>query len=543
MARCVVVPMTSSSAFDALAARFIEAQLSWHPVEATYLGVAGHDRDLPDLSAAGFERRVAERRDWQARIAALSTEVLSPDEQIDRELLLSALAREESHAGFEAWRRSPEAYVKVADGILALFLMPASDEAARMAAVLARLAQIPAILEQGVANLHPDSASRLLVARELRAARANAQFLGDLLPGIVEDSSFRWKLERAGGEASKAYTRFVQFLEHLLPRANGDFAFGEERYAQVLSRAELLATTPAELQMRASAVFDALESELGGGSPAARDAASAGPGGRAATECPQDPEEMLAAYTAATEKARRFIYERGIASPAEGEICLVEPAPLAWRETLSVACYVAPPLFGESRTGRFMVPWPTQGATPADTEDLLMGNSYSDIPTTAVHEAYPGHHWHLMTAAKARPLRKLLSSTYFVEGWALYAEKVMDMHGFFDSAGRDGYLRARRFRAVRVEVDTGLHCGGLAPDEAVRIMQEKAGLPHAVARAEVARYCAWPTQASAYLTGALAIGELAERWSSTGRSERDFHDSLAATGALPVPLAGRAVGL
>ncbi len=120
------------------------------------------------------------------------------------------------------------------------------------------------------------------------------------------------------------------------------------------------------------------------------------------------------------------------------------------------------------------MPWPPQGASPEEIADLLAGNSYADIPTTAVHEAYPGHHWHFMTAAGARLLRKLRASTYFVEGWALYAEKVMDEHGFFDPLGRSGYLRARRFRAVRVEVDCGLYCGGLLPQDAIRIMQEKA---------------------------------------------------------------------
>ena len=68
-----------------------------------------------------------------------------------------------------------------------------------------------------------------------------------------------------------------------------------------------------------------------------------------------------------------------------------------------------------------------------------------------------------------------------------------------------GQLEARLFRAARIVVDTSLHTGEMSVDEAVVFMHEKALVPMPTARSEVARYCAWPTQASAYLTGAMAI--------------------------------------
>jgi uncharacterized protein (DUF885 family) len=75
-------------------------------------------------------------------------------------------------------------------------------------------------------------------------------------------------------------------------------------------------------------------------------------------------------------------------------------------------------------------------------------------------------------------------------------------------------------------------------DEAVDFMRTKANLPEPTAHAEVARYCAWPTQASAYLTGCLEILRIRQHYlAEPGSSLREFHDRLAASGALPIALA------
>ncbi|MFI5262236.1 MAG: DUF885 family protein, partial [Candidatus Limnocylindrales bacterium] len=114
------------------------------------------------------------------------------------------------------------------------------------------------------------------------------------------------------------------------------------------------------------------------------------------------------------------------------------------------------------------------------------------------------------------------------------------------------HLNATRFRAARIVVDTSLHMGEMTEEQAVRHMVEKAAMPEATARAEVGRYCAWPTQASAYLTGCLEILRIRSAWLAThGHAGppaeapvallRRFHDDLAGSGALPLGLAERAV--
>jgi len=218
----------------------------------------------------------------------------------------------------------------------------------------------------------------------------------------------------------------------------------------------------------------------------------------------------------------------------------VVPSPPFQRPVLAVASYNAPPAFKPSRTGHFFVPFPPDGTTPEDVQKRLETNGHHSIPTIAVHEAYPGHHWHL-TWMKDNPrrARKVVTTPYFSEGWALYAERVMREHNFFENNSQVlAHLDARIFRAARIVVDTSLHMGDMSFDEAVDFMQQKASLSEPTARAEVGRYCSWPTQAASYLTGAIEIERIRDAW--TG-SISDFNDTIAGSGAMPIALAEQAV--
>jgi uncharacterized protein (DUF885 family) len=213
---------------------------------------------------------------------------------------------------------------------------------------------------------------------------------------------------------------------------------------------------------------------------------------------------------------------------------------------MAVASNAAPPAFKPASTGHFFVPYTPDGTPPEEIEKRLETNSFSTIPTVAVHEAYPGHHWHLTwMQERARPIRRVLRTPYFTEGWALYAEGLMREQGFFaDPRHELCHLDARIFRAARIVVDTSLHMGEMTVDEAIDHMQQSASLSEPTARAEVGRYCAWPTQASSYLTGALEIERIRARYLEEGPADgdlRSFNNTIAGSGGLPIALAERAV--
>jgi len=255
---------------------------------------------------------------------------------------------------------------------------------------------------------------------------------------------------------------------------------------------------------------------------------------------PPTLEAMRAEYEAETARARAFLIEHELVSFAEGETCRVVPAPEYRRAILAVASYLQPPALTPSRTGHFFVPFTPDGADDDAITQRLRTNARAQLPTISVHEAYPGHHWHLSwMAGRTSPVRAVHRSSYFTEGWALYVEGMMRDQGYFaDPAHELAHLDARILRAARIVVDTALHCGDMEPAEAEGVMTTRASLTPGTANGEVSRYCAWPTQAPSYLTGCLEIEQLRGEWSGPLRR---FHDTLAGTGCLPLGLARRAV--
>ena len=117
--------------------------------------------------------------------------------------------------------------------------------------------------------------------------------------------------------------------------------------------------------------------------------------------------------------------------------------------------------------------------------------------------------------AHPSPVRLTFRTPYFSEGWGLYAEHMMREQGFFTDPRHELYqVEAMLFRAARIVVDTSLHAGDMTLEEARRFMVERANLTEPTAQAEVARYAAWPTQASAYLVGCLEILAIRARHST-----------------------------
>lgn len=535
--------------FAALCRSFLAEEHEASPVMASGLGLTEFDGRLDDLSAAAFEARRQRNAVWRDRFAAVPDADLGPGERIDRDLLLSTLRGRTVTADWEAWRRQPEIYVAPGlSGVFGLFLHRLRQEAALVRDAIARLRAVPEALAHGRRNLAPELVAPVFVDRAVGQARAGARYVRDLLPAEARDPALRGTLAEAGSAAAIAFEEFAAFLEELRGRATGAFALGESRYSRLLREKEHLPLDAGTLRERGRTEYELLAEELRG---LARRVGGTDDWTAVLRDLnrhhPESPEAMRRAYGDWTERARSFLRERGLVTLPEGEECLVEPSPPFQRPVLAVASYASPPAFSPSRRGHFFVPFPPDGASAAEIQQRLENNSHAGIPTTAVHEAYPGHHWHLVTAkAHPSPVRRTFRTPYFSEGWALYAEHMMREQGFFTDPRHElCQVEAMLFRAARIVVDTSLHSGDMTLEEARRFMVERANLTEPTARAEVARYAAWPTQASAYLVGCLEILGIRERYLARADGGtvalRDFHDRLAASGGLPPALAERAL--
>ena len=165
------------------------------------------------------------------------------------------------------------------------------------------------------------------------------------------------------------------------------------------------------------------------------------------------------------------------------------------------------------------------------------------MESLAFHEAVPGHHLQISLMQEQGELpefRRYEGSTAFIEGWALYAEKISKEMGFYqDVYSEYGRLTTEIWRAVRLVVDTGLHYYKWDRNECIKYCKEHTGLEDHEIEVEVDRYIVLPGQALAYKIGELQILKLREKAENSfgsGFNIREFHDRLLENGALPLYL-------
>jgi uncharacterized protein (DUF885 family) len=161
--------------------------------------------------------------------------------------------------------------------------------------------------------------------------------------------------------------------------------------------------------------------------------------------------------------------------------------------------------------------------------------------STAYHEGVPGHHMQLSIAQELPtlpPFRQQGGYTGFVEGWALYAERLGKEVGFYQDPWSDyGHLQDEMLRAIRLVVDTGFHYKRWSRDQVVQFFHDHSGVDELEVQSETDRYIVWPGQALAYKIGQLKILELRERAKQALGAKFDirrFHDEVLGAGALPL---------
>ncbi|MEI8615387.1 DUF885 domain-containing protein [Shewanella sp. PP-He15 brown] len=203
-----------------------------------------------------------------------------------------------------------------------------------------------------------------------------------------------------------------------------------------------------------------------------------------------------------------------------------------FKEKTAPGAYYQQPAIDGSRPGRFY----------ANLYDIKATPKYG-IRTLAYHEGIPGHHFQIAVAMELEgmPLiRKMAPFTAYIEGWALYSERLAWELGFqkdpFDNIGR---LQAELFRAVRLVVDTGIHHSRWTREQAIDYMKKNTGMSDRDVTAEIERYIVMPGQATAYKVGMMKILELREKAKSALGDKfdlRDFHDVVLKNGAVPLDI-------
>jgi len=172
------------------------------------------------------------------------------------------------------------------------------------------------------------------------------------------------------------------------------------------------------------------------------------------------------------------------------------------------------------------------------------------IATLTAHEGVPGHTWQGAYLAEKHAeiplIASLIGFNAFIEGWALYAEQLVDEQGLYadDPFGQIGYLQAQQFRACRLVVDTGLHAMRWTRQQSVAFLTEQTGKGEAAMTSETDRYCVSPGQACGYKTGHNEILRLRKETMAALGTKFDlaaFNDALVKTGGVPLSVLPAAV--
>jgi uncharacterized protein (DUF885 family) len=501
-------------------ARYVELD----PQFATDLGVAGHDHELTDYSLEGF----AARNELTASTLAAIRAVEPADEHervaqraMDERL---ALAVERYEAGDDT--SALNVIESPFQAVRAVFDQMSTDGAENHANIARRLAAVPAALEQLKATLADSSARGRTSARRqvLACAKQAKDWNGELggpnfWTGLVErtgaDGAVRADLERGAAAATAATADFGAFLtERLLPAAPEKDAVGRERY-QRASREFLGDVIDLEDSYRWGLDEVArLRAEMN------RTAEFIVPGGSlkdALAALDADPARQITG----ADNFRAWMQEKSDAAVTElADVHFDIPEPVRRLECMIApthdgVMYYTPPSEDFSRPGRMWWSVP-EGQTQFATWREM---------TTVYHEGVPGHHLQCaQTAYRKDVLNRWQRSMCWVsghgEGWALYAERLMDDLGYLSDPGdKLGMLDGQMMRAVRVVVDLGMHLeleipagtdfgngkdhGGerWTPELGWEYMTANVNTTEAQLAFELDRYLGWPGQAPAYKLG------------------------------------------
>ncbi|MFT3874680.1 MAG: DUF885 domain-containing protein [Nocardioides sp.] len=514
--------MSSERPVDAIADRFVEESVALDPLEATYAGIAGHDHELPDLSPDGF----AAREELVARALAAAEAATPTDEReaVAREAFCERLGlqREMDEAGYS--RSQLSVIGSAVHGIREAFdLMPTEGEEA-WSNIDARLAAIPEAIEAYQRTLAQEAAQGRVVARRQYAEVAtqtqnwtgqsgeSGDLFAQLVAGAEVSDSLRAQLAGHAAGASRAVAGFGEFLtRELAPKGREKEAVGREHYA-LASRYFLGATIDlGETYAWGWEELKRLEDDMAATAQRIAPGASVA---EAVVALDADPARRIPDKAAfrdwMQELADATIEEMAgvhfdIPDPIRRIECCLAP-------TNDGGIYYTGPSEDFNRPGRMWWSVP---------DDVTSFSPWREV-TTVYHEGVPGHHLQVaQTAYRADLLNRWQRLLCWVsghgEGWALYAERLMDELGYLaDPADRLGMLDGQAFRAARVVVDIGMHLEltiptdnpfGFHPGETwtpalgLEFMRQHCQMEDSFIRFEVARYLGWPGQAPSYKVG------------------------------------------
>jgi len=553
-------PSTADARFEALSARYVGEFGRYSPVSATALGDHRFDGDLDDVDAAGRARALEWNKALLADLKGVERASLSRENQVDAAVLENQLRfsiwTEEK---YRDWSWDPMLYSQLAGqalyGLLARDYAPLPE---RLRALTSRLEKLPRLLEQERANLVPARVPAINAETAVKQNPGILSLVDELVvPNIGQLPEAEQTRLKAAIEAARAAVKVHQkWLESdLVPNAKGDFRIGKELYDEKLafalmsplSRQEIRARAEAAVVQTRSQMYEVARKALAGRSDAPAMPDNPGPGEQQAVivaalalaNAQHPARDGVVDYARKTlVEATDFVRARNFVSmPAEPLEIILMPE---FQRGVAVAYCDSPgPLDKGQRTFYAVSPIPSDW-TQAQVDSFLREYNDRSIANLTIHEAMPGHYLQIAHSNRyPSVLRAMLGSGSFIEGWAVYAERVMREQGF---RGGDPLMQLVQLkwylRAVTNSImDSAIHVDGMTREEAMKLMTGTGFQEEREAAGKWVRAQLTSAQLSTYFVGYQEHSDMraeAERRLGAGFDLKAYHDQALSYGSPPV---------
>jgi uncharacterized protein (DUF885 family) len=536
---------------ETLAERAVNSLAAAHPFGASMIGIRDYDAEVGDISEQGENLVIDRLEEIATEAESIDASELEDEDRITREILIlyCRFGATEMKGRLRELQAGPmlgSAHAEVIELVPKVSLT--TSEQAR--AYIERCSKLGRYLEQGAERLRTGLArGRGPVGR---AVRDSIEQLDRYLATDVDDDILlvapppdweqgnEWRQdlrETITTIVRPAVVAYKDFLSEIVSASRPDdrcgltwIEDGDSIYLDLVATHTTTDLSPERLHEMGIEVISRLEDEYH----------------QLAGEVLGEPDVPSIFERLRSDPDLRFRKSRDVLEAAEAALrraqaavpnwfgrlpkteCVVREIPRIEAPTTTIAYYMPPAIDG-SRPGTYWI----------NTYEPETRPTY-ECEALAFHESVPGHHFQIALAQELDlpRFRRLAEFTAFVEGWALYTERLADEMGLYSGdLARLGMLSFDSWRACRLAVDTGIHAMGWSRDRAVEFMRDNSPLAFNNIENEVDRYIAVPGQALAYMVGRLEIERLrAEAETKLGDkfNVMGFHDALLEHGSVPL---------
>ena len=521
----------ATEALDKLANDF----WAWRAKRAPFTGDDVNRLERPggtrDWSRASIENQRKELAEFEARWKKLDPTQWAIPEQVDYRLIGSALARVRWELDINpSWKRDPNFYIaQTLTAVVEALTVPGPYDAARSREILARIENIPSILQQGAENLDKPPAPFAFVA--IQALENIRPRLHQMANSLAKSTTLKEEeLNSATDLAADALERFREKLREMVPSLANETALRRDAYVFFLNNVALMPYSPEDLlsmgrqEWNRAVAFETFEKNRNHDVPPLKTADNVDNWTKEAAE-----KEL---------QIRKFLEERSIlAVPSWVQHYTLRPMPEYLRALQGfdeMDDFTSP-----SRLKENCIRYVTE---PSGKLAYFWQATAEDPQPITVHEGIPGHYFQLCLSWKHDdPIRRHYYDSGANEGIGFYAEEMMLQSGLFDDSPhtREIIYNFMRLRALRVEVDVKLALGEFTLDQAAKYLQQKVPMDEQTARQEAIAFSTGPGQAITYQIGKLQIIQfLANARMQQGDkfNLRTFHDFVWKNGNVPIAL-------